>query len=67
MPKSGKVRAVPMATEVAQALAALLTDRGNPGPEEPEGLAVRPVRGGLRITIRTQTGGVRLLATHEAN
>jgi hypothetical protein len=34
MPKSGKVRAVPMATEVAQALAALLTDRGNPGPEE---------------------------------
>ncbi len=33
-PKSGKPRAVPMANEVAQALARLLADRGNPGADE---------------------------------
>ena len=34
MPKSGKPRPVPMAAEVAKALATLLSARGNPGPEE---------------------------------
>jgi integrase len=33
-PKSGKVRSVPMAFELEQALARLLTERGNPGPDE---------------------------------
>jgi integrase len=33
-PKSGKGRSVPMAKEVAEALAALLTERGNPGDGE---------------------------------
>jgi integrase len=34
MPKSKKVRSVPMVDEVAQAIAKLLTARGNPGPDE---------------------------------
>ena len=33
-PKSGKVRSVPMAGEVEKALARLLVERGDPGPDE---------------------------------
>jgi len=33
-PKSGKVRSVPMASEIEQALARLLVERGDPGPDE---------------------------------
>jgi integrase len=34
LPKSGRVRAVPLAAEVATALARLLDGRGDPGPDE---------------------------------
>jgi len=69
-PKSGKVRSVPMADEVAKALARLLVERGDPGPDElvfpgarSEYLDASALR--RRYARAQKTGGLRALRFHD--
>lgn len=69
-PKSGKVRSVPLAAEVERALARLLVERGDPGPDELlfpgedggylDGSALR-----RRYTKAQRTAGLRELRFHD--
>jgi integrase len=69
-PKSGKVRSVPMAAKVEKVLAALLLERGDPGPDE---LVFLGDGGGYldasalrrRYTKAQTTAGLRPLRFHD--